>query len=63
MVLLVVVFLLLGVLVGAVAHLPLPVSLFAGTVIGGWLTAFLARERRAERREEGPHAADHLRHG
>ncbi|MGP3922011.1 hypothetical protein [Streptomyces sp. 8N616] len=34
-----------GVLVGAAAHLPLPVTLIAASVIGGWLLAFAVRER------------------
>ncbi|MCF6523079.1 hypothetical protein [Streptomyces sp. JJ36] len=42
-------FLLLGVLVGAAAHTPPPVSLAAGAVIGGWLVIFAIRERRRTR--------------
>lgn len=41
--------LLLGVLLGAVAHLPLPLSLAAAGLIGLWLTLFGVRERRARR--------------
>jgi hypothetical protein len=37
--------LLLGVLVGAAAHLPLPVTLIAAAAIGGWLLVFGVRER------------------
>lgn len=38
--------LLLGIALGAVAHLPFPVSLAAATVIGCWLLIFAVRERR-----------------
>ncbi|MEU1213798.1 hypothetical protein ACFYSH_05560 [Streptomyces sp. NPDC005791] len=41
--------LLLGVVLGAVVHLPLPVTLVAAAVIGLWLTVFSARERLARR--------------
>ncbi|MEU5714388.1 hypothetical protein AB0G71_01120 [Streptomyces sp. NPDC020403] len=41
--------LLLGVVLGAVAHLPLPVTLAAAAVIGFWLVAFGVRERHARR--------------
>ncbi|MEV8567830.1 hypothetical protein AB0436_20020 [Streptomyces sp. NPDC051322] len=37
--------LLFGVVLGAVAHFPLSVSLVAAAVIGGWLVAFAVRER------------------
>lgn len=37
--------LLFGVLVGAAAHLPLPVTLAAAAGIACWLLAFAARER------------------
>ncbi|MEU6275580.1 hypothetical protein ABZ871_24670 [Streptomyces populi] len=42
--------LLLGVVMGSVAHAPLPVSLIAAAVIGIWLTVFALRERGARRR-------------
>ncbi|MDH6522259.1 Na+/H+ antiporter NhaD/arsenite permease-like protein [Streptomyces sp. SAI-090] len=41
--------LLLGVLLGSVAHLPVPVSLLAAAVIGGWLLVFAVRQRHARR--------------
>jgi hypothetical protein len=37
--------LMLGVLVGAAVHLPLPVTLVAAAVICGWLLVFGVRER------------------
>ncbi|MEU1185675.1 hypothetical protein ABZ464_50330 [Streptomyces sp. NPDC005820] len=37
-------FLLLGTMLGAVAQLPVHVSLIGGAVIGVWLTLFLVRE-------------------
>ncbi|MFJ7262908.1 hypothetical protein ACIQV2_22420 [Streptomyces globosus] len=37
--------LLLGVLLGAVAHVPVPVSIAAGLAIALWLAVFAARER------------------
>lgn len=49
MLFLVAAFLLLGLLVGTAAHLPLPVSLAAGTAIGAWLLIFAVRERRHHR--------------
>lgn len=49
MLVLVAALLLLGIALGAVAHLPLPVSLAAATVIGCWLLIFAARERHARR--------------
>ncbi|GGX76859.1 hypothetical protein [Streptomyces minutiscleroticus] len=42
--------LLLGVLLGPVAHAPLPFTLAAGTVIALWLAVFALRERHARRR-------------
>ncbi|MFD5626467.1 MULTISPECIES: hypothetical protein [unclassified Streptomyces] len=42
--------LLFGVVMGSVAHVPLPVSLVAAAVIGVWLAVFAARERHARRR-------------
>ncbi|MET8171006.1 hypothetical protein [Streptomyces clavifer] len=41
--------LLLGVVLGAVAHLPLPLTLAAAAVIGLWLALFGLRERLARR--------------
>ncbi|WP_175420777.1 hypothetical protein [Streptomyces griseus] len=41
--------LLLGVVLGAVAHLPLPLTLAAAAVIGLWLVVFGVRERHARR--------------
>lgn len=49
MIFLVAAFLLLGVLLGAVAHTPPEVSVMAGAVIGAWLLAFAVRERRRNR--------------
>ncbi|NGO42493.1 hypothetical protein [Streptomyces ureilyticus] len=43
--------LLLGVVLGTVAHAPLPVTLVAAAVIGAWLAVFAARERHSRRRE------------
>ncbi|MEU5536010.1 hypothetical protein [Streptomyces sp. NPDC020362] len=48
--LIVFVLLLFGVMVGAVAHLPVPASLATGALIVAWLTAFITRERRAGQR-------------
>ncbi|MDT0434829.1 MULTISPECIES: hypothetical protein [Streptomyces] len=42
--------LLLGVVMGTVAHAPLPVSLAAAAVIGVWLVVFAVRERHGRRR-------------
>ncbi|MEU3184130.1 hypothetical protein ABZ707_07940 [Streptomyces sp. NPDC006923] len=47
MIFLVAALLLVGVLLGSVAHLPLPVTLIAAACIGGWLLLFAAREHRA----------------
>lgn len=52
MIVLVAALLLLGVVLGAVAQLPLPVTFVAAVVIGGWLTAFAVRERLAHHRSE-----------
>ncbi|MDT0491582.1 hypothetical protein ACPEIF_23960 [Streptomyces sp. NPDC012600] len=49
MLVLVAALLLLGIALGAVAQLPVPVSLAAGSVIGVWLLIFAARERHARR--------------
>ncbi|MET7639442.1 hypothetical protein [Streptomyces sp. NPDC005438] len=45
MILLVVAVLFLAVMLGAVAHAPLPLSLVAATLIGAWLLGFAVRER------------------
>ncbi|MFE1171509.1 hypothetical protein [Streptomyces sp. NPDC058773] len=37
--------LLMGILLGTAAHLPVPVTLIAATVIAGWLLVFFLRER------------------
>ncbi|MFF2510863.1 hypothetical protein [Streptomyces sp. NPDC058086] len=50
MLFLVAVLLLLGVVMGSVAHAPLPVTLVAAAVIGVWLAVFAVRERNARRR-------------
>ncbi|MFD9792595.1 hypothetical protein ACFWXK_16765 [Streptomyces sp. NPDC059070] len=42
--------LLLGVVLGSAAHLPLPVTLAAGAAIGVWLVVFAVRERLASHR-------------
>ncbi|WP_167368014.1 hypothetical protein [Streptomyces agglomeratus] len=41
--------LLLGVLMGTVAHVPAQVSLVAAALIGVWLLVFAARERHSRR--------------
>ncbi|MGP3983684.1 hypothetical protein [Streptomyces sp. KR80] len=51
MLFLVAAFLLLGILIGAAAHLPLPAVLAAASAIGGWLIAFGVRERLAHGRD------------
>jgi hypothetical protein len=45
MLFLVVALLLLGVVLGTVAHVPVAVSLLAAAVIGTWLVVFAVRER------------------
>ncbi|MER6313193.1 hypothetical protein ABT237_05425 [Streptomyces sp. NPDC001581] len=53
--------LVLGVILGAVAHLPVPVGAAAGLAIALWLTLFAARERLSgHRRTAHP---DHERGG
>lgn len=52
MIFLVAAFLLLGVLVGPAAHLPLGVTLAAATVISAWLLIFAVRET-AHRHRQG----------
>ncbi|MFD3638039.1 hypothetical protein [Streptomyces griseus] len=49
MLVLVAALLLLGIVLGTVAHIPLPLSLAAATVIGSWLLIFAVRERAARR--------------
>ncbi|MFC4472760.1 hypothetical protein ACFPH6_51330 [Streptomyces xiangluensis] len=43
--------LLLGVVLGTVAHAPLSFTLVAAAVIGVWLAVFAARERHSRRHE------------
>ncbi|MEV1044795.1 hypothetical protein [Streptomyces sp. NPDC049916] len=50
MLVLVAALLLLGIVLGAVTHLPLPLSLAAAAAIGCWLLVFAVRERLAARR-------------
>ncbi|MFF7229852.1 MULTISPECIES: hypothetical protein [unclassified Streptomyces] len=38
--------LLMGIMLGTAAHLPIPVTLVAAAVIAGWLLVFFLRERR-----------------
>ncbi|EFL19410.1 hypothetical protein [Streptomyces sp. C] len=46
-----------GVVLGTVAHVPVPVSAVAGLAIALWLAVFLARERFWARRPSGrPHS-------
>ncbi|MEU1851972.1 hypothetical protein ABZ499_22525 [Streptomyces sp. NPDC019990] len=47
--------LLLGVLLGTVAHAPLTFSVAAGTVIALWLGIFALRERHVRRRHTQAH--------
>lgn len=49
MLVLVAALLLLGILLGAVAHLPLPLTLAAAAVVGAWLLIFAVRERTSRR--------------
>ncbi|MEU3723656.1 hypothetical protein [Streptomyces sp. NPDC031705] len=45
-----------GVVLGTVAHVPVPVSVVAGLAIALWLAVFLARERFSDHRRPGrPH--------
>ncbi|MCX4546224.1 hypothetical protein [Streptomyces sp. NBC_01565] len=50
--------LVLGIVLGAVAHVPVPVSLVAGLAIALWLALFATRERLSGHRRAGhlPHA-------
>ncbi|MEW2414611.1 hypothetical protein AB0953_12905 [Streptomyces sp. NPDC046866] len=45
--------LVLGVVIGAAAHVPVPVSLVAGCAIALWLALFAARERLRGHRRTG----------
>ncbi|WP_181009358.1 hypothetical protein [Streptomyces sp. SM11] len=49
MLVLVAALLLLGIVLGAVTHIPLSLTLAAATVIGCWLMVFAVRERTARR--------------
>ncbi|WP_171904129.1 hypothetical protein [Streptomyces abyssalis] len=42
-------FLLLGLLVGTAAHIPVPATLAAAAAIGAWLLVFAIRERKHHR--------------
>ncbi|MEV6678868.1 hypothetical protein AB0N09_18715 [Streptomyces erythrochromogenes] len=53
MLLLVGALLVLGVVLGGVAHVPAPVSLVAGLAIALWLALFAARERLLDHRRSG----------
>ncbi|MER5275645.1 hypothetical protein ABT025_07775 [Streptomyces sp. NPDC002809] len=50
MIVLVAALLLLGIVLGAVVQIPLPLSLALGALIGCWLLAFAVRERTGPRR-------------
>lgn len=50
MLFLVVALLLLGVVMGTVAHAPPPVSLVIAAVVGAWLVVFAVRERHGHHR-------------
>ncbi|WP_419999866.1 hypothetical protein [Streptomyces boninensis] len=51
MLIIVAAFLLLGVVIGAAAQLPVGVSLVAGAAIAAWLLGFAVRERYTRRAE------------
>ncbi|MFD9353492.1 hypothetical protein [Streptomyces sp. NPDC060031] len=53
--------LLLGVVLGTVAHVPVPVSVVAGLAIAVWLALFAARERLSGR--QGGRRGHHGHHG
>ncbi|MDA5145804.1 MULTISPECIES: hypothetical protein [Streptomyces] len=55
MLFLVVALLLLGVVLGAIAHAPLTFSVAAGLVIAVWLGIFALRERHGRRRSSSAH--------
>ncbi|MFH8367170.1 hypothetical protein [Streptomyces sp. NPDC018031] len=50
MVFLLVALLLMGVVLGTVAHVPVPVTLVGAALIAAWLAVFTLRERHARRR-------------
>ncbi|MER6119440.1 hypothetical protein [Streptomyces sp. NPDC001743] len=50
MIVLVAALLLLGIVLGAVVQIPLPLSLTLGALIGCWLLVFAVRERTGVRR-------------
>ncbi|MCX5143063.1 MULTISPECIES: hypothetical protein [unclassified Streptomyces] len=50
MIVLVVALLLLGIVLGAVSQIPLPLTLVLGALIGCWLLVFAVRERTGARR-------------
>lgn len=50
MIVLVAALLLLGIVLGAVVQIPLPLSLTLGALIGCWLLVFAVRERAGARR-------------
>ncbi|MCM2411542.1 hypothetical protein [Streptomyces sp. RKAG290] len=50
MIVLVVALLLLGIMLGAVVQIPLPVALVLGALIGCWLLVFAVRERMGSQR-------------
>ncbi|MFE9815463.1 hypothetical protein [Streptomyces sp. NBC_00236] len=50
MIVLVAALLLLGIVLGAVVQIPLPLSLALGALIGCWLLVFAVRERAGARR-------------
>ncbi|WKX72187.1 hypothetical protein [Streptomyces sp. XD-27] len=56
MIFLVAALLLMGILLGAAAHTPLPVFLAASAVIGTWLLVFFLRERLAQNARTAPNA-------
>lgn len=49
MIFIVAAFLLLGLLVGTAAHIPVPATLAAAAAIGAWLLIFAVRERKHRR--------------
>jgi uncharacterized integral membrane protein len=55
MLILVAALLLMGVVMGSVAHAPLPLTLVAAAVIGLWLVVFAVRERHSGKRRPTAH--------
>ncbi|PWK63110.1 hypothetical protein BCL76_12354 [Streptomyces sp. CG 926] len=55
--------LVLGVVIGAVAHVPAPVSMVAGLAIALWLAVFAVRERFSGHRGAARLDHGHLDHG